>query len=134
MRSHKKKPNFFKLWLIDPFVALFGPSLKFSWTEKEAEVLDKRFVKEHWKILFFFRQEWIPDHWEFLVKVKDNKKFWTMPFNTVEPVSNDEPRWISVSEQAASHFSKGNKVKVKCMADQYGMIYQVRSKIIENKK
>ncbi len=135
MKKTEKRPNFLKLWLVDPFVALFYP-FKFSWVEKEAEVLDKRFVKAHWEaygFFFSFHQESIPAHWEILVKVNDDKIFWS--FLSSEPTRNNNPCWISISgRKGAEKALKRSKVKVKCLVDNRGMIYKTRTKIAKNKK
>lgn len=107
--------------------------IKFSWVEKEAEILDKRFTPAHIKERFFYLafhliinrwKEHIPDRWEILVKVNDKKTFGP---TLLCPLSrNDTPRWASVSKKVFEKVSKGDKVKVKCLVGSQGIIFKVK--------
>jgi len=134
LSKKEKRPGLFKrLW---NFFVNYFTLINFSWIEKEAKVLDKKFTPAHTEEKIFFTacppiatcitrwKEHVPDRWEILVEVNDKKTFG--PTLLCPLRRNDTPRWASVSKEAFEKASKGDKIKVKCFVSGQGMIYGVK--------
>ncbi len=127
--SKKEKKSGLLKWLWNSFIDFFT-LVNFSWVEREAEVLDKKFIPAHTERRIFYvgfitsLKVDVPDQWEVLVKVNDKKTFGPA---FLSPASrNDTPCWASFSKEAFEKASKGDKVKVKCFISGQGMIYGVK--------